>query len=215
MSCSENFHFFLIINVSRVELDHLNSSNMWIHKANQNTPIENWRWKHVEILNENTNNQRKHEILKNQLKKMQTTKKLNRFDSGNDSKLNKNEKKICLVRVSLKNRVSMDVRDEVSEDFLESCPSPETLYHRVQNSWAVKVSYKKLSEVIPILMSSTSGLGSGEINVNTIIRTKGKRGKGASEMYLITGLDVYRSVKNSFSDLESYCSMRSPRETLP
>ncbi|RDX60717.1 putative protein phosphatase 2C 35, partial [Mucuna pruriens] len=67
--------------------------------------------------------------------------------------------------------------------------------------------------------SGTSGFGSGEINVSTVTRTKSKRVKGASEISATSGLDVYRSVRNGFSDLQScpqhVVSTRSPAIVVP
>ncbi|KAL2341205.1 hypothetical protein Fmac_009145 [Flemingia macrophylla] len=69
------------------------------------------------------------------------------------------------------------------------------------------------------LSSGKSGRGSGEINVSTVTRTKSKRVKGASEMSATIGLDVYRSVRNGFSDVQScpphVVSTKSPAIVVP
>ncbi|XP_057418132.1 probable protein phosphatase 2C 35 [Lotus japonicus] len=57
--------------------------------------------------------------------------------------------------------------------------------------------------------SSASGVESGEVNVATATRSR----RGTSEISATTGSDVYRSVRNSLSDLEScqhVASIRSP-----
>ncbi|CAL0334638.1 unnamed protein product [Lupinus luteus] len=64
--------------------------------------------------------------------------------------------------------------------------------------------------------SGTSRVGSSEIVVSTV--TRGKRGKGTSEISATTGSDVSRSVRSGYSDLQSYqhlVSMRSPAIVVP
>ncbi|XP_014621218.1 probable protein phosphatase 2C 35 isoform X3 [Glycine max] len=79
--------------------------------------------------------------------------------------------------------------------------------------------FEFLSSQTVVDMSVTSGHGASEINVSTVTRTKSKRVKGASEISATTGLDVYRSVRNGFSDLQScpqhVVSTRSPAIVVP
>ncbi|KAE9599026.1 putative protein-serine/threonine phosphatase [Lupinus albus] len=64
--------------------------------------------------------------------------------------------------------------------------------------------------------SGTSRVGSSEFNVSTVMRAK--RGKGTSEISATTSSDVSRSVRSSYSDLQSYqhlVSMESPTIVVP
>ncbi|CAL0301200.1 unnamed protein product [Lupinus luteus] len=64
--------------------------------------------------------------------------------------------------------------------------------------------------------SGTFRVGSSEINVSTVTRTK--RGKGTSEISASTGSDVSRSVRNGYCDSQSYqhvVSTRSPAIVAP